>query len=130
MKTPCFSCLSSPGGSDETNLKAEPKLGQISLQSSFLTEVSDRVKRKSETPMSRERSNKGESTPESATSDLIRRLQEGKTALKAQDLAQLFGVTQQHIYKLAATGVIPSFRVGCAVRFDPSVVADWLKKRT
>jgi hypothetical protein len=57
--------------------------------------------------MSRERSNKGESTPESAVSDLIHRLQEGKTALKARDLAQLFGVTQQHIYKLAATGVIP-----------------------
>jgi excisionase family DNA binding protein len=80
--------------------------------------------------MSRERSKKGGSTPESAATDLIQRLQEGKTALKARDLAQLFGVTQQHIYKLAAKGVMPSFRVGGAVRFDPSVVADWLKKRT
>jgi excisionase family DNA binding protein len=69
--------------------------------------------------MSRERSNKA-GAHQRAPCQI---LQEGKTALKAQDLAQLFGVTQQHIYKLAATGVIPSFRVGCAVRFDPSVVA-------
>ena len=42
MKTPCFFYLSSPGGSDETNLKAEPRLGQISSANHesrrFLTE--------------------------------------------------------------------------------------------
>lgn len=79
--------------------------------------------------MTKERSKQGGSTSESTPTDLIYRLQEGMTALKARDPAQLFGVTQQHIYKLAAAGVIPSFRVGCSVRFDPSVVADWLKKK-
>jgi excisionase family DNA binding protein len=62
------------------------------------------------------------------STDLVERLKANKSALKAQDLAEIFGVTQQHIYKLAAKGVIPSFRVGRAVRFDPSVVADWLKR--
>ena len=80
--------------------------------------------------MSRENNKRGRNTPESAAAaDLVRRLQERSTALKARDLAQLFGVTQQHIYKLAAKGGIPSFRVGAAVRFDPSVVADWLKRK-
>jgi hypothetical protein len=56
--------------------------------------------------MSRENNKRDRNTPErTASTDLVRRLQEGKTALKAGDLAQLFGVTQQHIYKLAAKGV-------------------------
>jgi excisionase family DNA binding protein len=39
-------------------------------------------------------------------------------ALKAGELAKLLGVTRQHIYKMAAASVIPSFRIGAAVRFD------------
>lgn len=75
------------------------------------------------------RSNPPRTSSELPNSDLVKRLEASKSALKARDLAELFGVTQQHIYKLAAKGVIPSFRVGAAVRFDPSVVADWLKKK-
>jgi excisionase family DNA binding protein len=41
----------------------------------------------------------------------------------------MFGVTQQHIYKMAALGVISSFRVGASVRFDPGTIAEWLKRR-
>jgi hypothetical protein len=53
--------------------------------------------------MSRENNKRDRNTPErTASTDLVRRLQEGKTALKAGDLAQLFGVTQQHIYKLSS----------------------------
>lgn len=63
------------------------------------------------------------------STDLVERLKASKSALKARDLAEIFGVTQQHIYKVAAKGVIPSFRVGAAVRFDPSAVADWLKEK-
>ena len=36
--------------------------------------------------------------------ELVHKLETGGRALKARDLAQLFGVTQQHIYKLAARG--------------------------
>ena len=38
------------------------------------------------------------------STDLVKRLEASKSALKARDLAELFGVTQQHIYKLAAKG--------------------------
>jgi excisionase family DNA binding protein len=50
-------------------------------------------------------------------------------ALKASDLARLLGVTHQHIYRQAAKGSIPSFRVGAAVRFDPAAVAEWLERK-
>jgi excisionase family DNA binding protein len=61
--------------------------------------------------------------------ELVQKLEATPGALRARDLAELFGVTQQHIYKLAARGVIPSFRVGTAVRFDPAMVAEWLRRK-
>ena len=63
------------------------------------------------------------------STDLVERLEANKSALKARDLAEIFGVTQQHIYKMAALGVIPCFRVGASVRFDPGTVAEWLRRR-
>lgn len=60
--------------------------------------------------------------------ELVERLEAGSTALRARDLAEMFAVTQQHIYKLAALGIIPCFRIGTAVRFDPGTVAEWLRQ--
>jgi excisionase family DNA binding protein len=50
-------------------------------------------------------------------------------ALKAKEVAALLRVTAQHIYKLAAQQLIPSFRVGGAVRFDPIQIADWIRRK-
>ena len=58
--------------------------------------------------------------------DVIREKQE---ALRVRDLAQLLGVSQQQIYKMAASGEIPSFKVANAVRFDPHETAEWLKEK-
>jgi excisionase family DNA binding protein len=60
---------------------------------------------------------------------LLRTLETKDQALKAAELAKLLRVTRQHIYKMAAEGSIPSFRVGCAIRFDPGQIADWLRRR-
>jgi excisionase family DNA binding protein len=60
---------------------------------------------------------------------VLETLESRQCALKAGELAKLFGVTRQQIYKLAAAGAIPSFRVGSAVRFDPNQVADWLRRK-
>ena len=38
---------------------------------------------------------------------------------RVRDLARLLGVSPQQIYKMAASGRIPSFKVANAVRFDP-----------
>jgi excisionase family DNA binding protein len=64
-----------------------------------------------------------------APARIIAQLEARENALKANELALLLGVTQQHVYKMAAQQDIPSFRVGKAVRFDPSQVAQWLRRR-
>lgn len=60
---------------------------------------------------------------------LIEKLESKSEALRANDLAALFDVTPQHIYKMAARGSIPSFRVAGAIRFDPQEVARWLIRK-
>jgi excisionase family DNA binding protein len=49
-------------------------------------------------------------------------------ALTAEDLAELLSVSKVTIFKQAAAGRIPSFRIGTCVRFDPRAVATWLRK--
>lgn len=67
--------------------------------------------------------------PGSGMARVLQTVESKECALKAGELAKLLGVTRQHIYKMAAAGAIPSFRVGTAVRFDPKQVAEWLRQR-
>lgn len=60
---------------------------------------------------------------------LIETLESREEALNVRQVAELLGVSDKHIYELAAQGKVPAFRVGRAVRFDPQDVADWLRKR-
>jgi excisionase family DNA binding protein len=50
-------------------------------------------------------------------------------ALRVRDIARILGVSAQQIYKMAARGQIPSFRVANAIRFDPQVFATWLREK-
>lgn len=59
---------------------------------------------------------------------LIEMLERQTKVLRARDVARIFEVTPQHIYKMAASGRIPSFRVSGAIRFDPQELANWLRK--
>jgi excisionase family DNA binding protein len=63
------------------------------------------------------------------TARVLQMLETKEHALRAGELAKLLGVTRQHIYKMAAAGAIPSFRIGAAVRFDPKQVAEWLTRK-
>jgi excisionase family DNA binding protein len=63
------------------------------------------------------------------TVKLIETLKSRTEALKVAEVAKLFGVTPQHIYRMAANGGIPSFRISGSVRFDPDDVAAWLKEK-
>jgi excisionase family DNA binding protein len=49
-------------------------------------------------------------------------------ALTAEDLSKLLSMSKVTIFKQAAAGRIPSFRIGTCVRFDPRAVANWLRK--
>lgn len=60
---------------------------------------------------------------------LLETLKNRNGALKVGEVAKLLGVTPQQIYKMAASGRIPSFRISGSVRFDPDDVADWLRAK-
>jgi excisionase family DNA binding protein len=62
-----------------------------------------------------------------ATMKLIEMLEKRNEALKVSEVARILGVTPQHIYKMAAAGLIPCFHVKGAIRFWPSELAEWIK---
>ena len=51
------------------------------------------------------------------------------TALTVSEVAEILSVSERQVYKLASEGVIPSFRIGSSIRFDPAQVAAWLRKK-
>ena len=54
----------------------------------------------------------------------------GKTrALRVNDVATLLSVSERQVYKMAAERIIPSFRIGGSIRFDPAITAAWLRER-
>jgi excisionase family DNA binding protein len=51
------------------------------------------------------------------------------TALTVSEVAEILNISERHVYKLASLSIIPSFRVGSSIRFDPSQVAAWLRQK-
>ena len=49
--------------------------------------------------------------------------------LTVPEVAQLLGFGRTAIYDLVAAGRIPHFRIGASIRFDPFVLAEWLRSR-
>jgi len=49
-------------------------------------------------------------------------------ALTVTQVAELLQVSERHVYHLVQSGVMPHFKVGKAVRFDPDTLGDWLQK--
>ena len=62
-----------------------------------------------------------------AASSLPDRIEQYGHALTAGKLAELLAVSRITVFKLAKAGRIPCFRVGTCVRFDPKIVAAWLR---
>src|SRR5579871_1910293 len=60
---------------------------------------------------------------------LIEILESRKEALNAQQVAELLGLSKKQVYEMAATGKLPSFRIGKAVRFDAQDLAEWLRRK-
>ncbi|HET9285582.1 MAG TPA: helix-turn-helix domain-containing protein [Candidatus Angelobacter sp.] len=60
---------------------------------------------------------------------LIQMLESREKALTVQEVAELLGVSEKHIYEMTADGTMPAFYVGRSVRLDPQDVADWLRKK-
>jgi excisionase family DNA binding protein len=60
---------------------------------------------------------------------LIQALESRREALTVQEVADLLGVSDKHIYEMIADGRLPAFRVGRSVRIDPQDIADWLRAK-
>ena len=48
-------------------------------------------------------------------------------ALTANELSKILAVSHVTIFEQAKAGRIPSSRIGTCVRFDPMIVANWLR---
>jgi excisionase family DNA binding protein len=65
----------------------------------------------------------------SAPITLVEQIERMNHALTADELALMLSVSRITIFKQAKAGRIPSFRIGTCVRFDPKIVAEWLRKQ-
>lgn len=59
---------------------------------------------------------------------LVEMLENRKEVLKVPEVAKILGTSKQQVYKIAAAGTIPHFRVQCAIRFCPAELAEWIRK--
>jgi excisionase family DNA binding protein len=59
--------------------------------------------------------------------DVVGHLASLQSAISASTLAQILSVSEKSIYKLAAKGIIPSFKIGASIRFSPAAVAAYLR---
>ena len=65
---------------------------------------------------------------DASSSSLPDRIEQFGHALTAVELAKLLAVSRVTVFKLAKSGRIPCFRIGTCVRFDPKVLANWLRR--
>ena len=70
-----------------------------------------------------------EKAPAGQLLSLADRIEKFGRALTAPQLATLFAVSKIVICKMAKSGRLPSFKIGSCVRFDPQLVAAWLRQR-
>ena len=59
--------------------------------------------------------------------DLADSLEKRTTALNVSEVAALLNISERQVYKLAADGSLPSFKIGGSVRFNPSALSAWLR---
>ena len=62
--------------------------------------------------------------------NLLDDLAKRETALSVEEVATILQTTKRQIKRMIADGELPSIRVGNAVRFDPEVFSEWLRKTT
>jgi len=61
--------------------------------------------------------------------DLADLLAKRATALTVSDVASVLNISERQVYKLAAEGRIPCFKIGNSIRFDPGALVAWLRHK-
>jgi len=62
-------------------------------------------------------------------SSLAEQVEQYKRGLTVAELADILGFSRGQVYKLTSAKRLPALKVGTMVRFDPGVVADWIRNR-
>jgi nucleotidyltransferase/DNA polymerase involved in DNA repair len=52
-----------------------------------------------------------------------------KKALTATQVAEISQIGKRTVHSHAASGLIPSFKIRAALRFDPQQLAKWLREK-
>lgn len=55
-------------------------------------------------------------------------LEQRTRALTVEEVAELFSLSKQQMYKLVAAERVPYFRIAGSIRFDPGVLSQWLRE--
>jgi excisionase family DNA binding protein len=61
--------------------------------------------------------------------DLPELIERRSRALTIPDLAEIVTCSDKQLYKLAAAGLLPHYRVGSLIRLSPKETAQWLRSR-
>jgi excisionase family DNA binding protein len=65
---------------------------------------------------------------EKRTAGLVDLIGAKPRALRVNEVAALLSVSERLVYRLAAERLIPAFRIGNSLRFDPAALAAWLRQ--
>ena len=61
--------------------------------------------------------------------DLADSLARRATAPTVSDVASLLNISERQVYKFAAEGRIPCFKIGNSIWFDPGALVLWLRQK-
>ncbi len=61
---------------------------------------------------------------------ILKKLREQTRPLGVKEIAELFDVSEATIQRWVRRGEIPAIRVSDTIRFDPSILADWIEQRS
>jgi len=65
---------------------------------------------------------------EKRSTGLVDLIRAKSRALRVNEVAELLSVSERLVYRLAAERLMPAFRIGNSLRFDPAALAAWLRQ--
>jgi predicted DNA-binding transcriptional regulator AlpA len=69
-------------------------------------------------------SKEGVNSRQAAGSSIADEIEPSPNALRVRDVTRLWQISDETVYRLAASGVLPHFRIAGSIRFDPKALAD------
>ena len=60
---------------------------------------------------------------------VIEKLEATDSLLTVEALSKLIATSPKTLYKAVASGHLPCYRIGGAIRLEPSEVVEWLRQR-